>query len=203
MQTFLLQAGDIATLVTDASTTGSYAIIGDPANTATAPTLIAASTTTVLGPNIIDKRYIVDDINGVIPITITYYDLVTNLNLKAGINSPIFTGTVLGINPTYTVLPYPANGAISPVAGVARLNKTGSAGAYTLSATSVLSGVMVYLVTTTAFVHVVTSVGQFHSGVVVGGQSTLTFAPYIGANITLMCINQKWFVISKTNVTIT
>jgi hypothetical protein len=107
---------------------------------------------------------------------------------------------------TLPVVPYVADGAVSPSAGYAVLTK-GSAGAYTLAAPpaagSADEGTALEITAGTAFAHVVTATGLIQDGVTGGAKTTMTFAAFVGASIMLRGYNAKWHVIAKNLVTIT
>ncbi len=98
---------------------------------------------------------------------------------------------------------YPTDGAISTSDQMAELSKT-SAGAYTLGApTTDQNGAVVILCGNTAFAHVVTATGLIADGVTGGYKTTMTFAAFKGATITLRALDGYWIVTGKNAVNIT
>lgn len=98
------------------------------------------------------------------------------------------------------VTEYGADGAISPVAGIAVLTK-GSVGAYTLAAPAT-DGDRLTITSATAFAHVVTATDLIHDGVTGGAKDTMTCAAFAGASIDLVAYDGKWHVIAKNVVTV-
>lgn len=92
-----------------------------------------------------------------------------------------------------------ADGAIKLIDGVVTLSKS-SAGAYTLAAPALnnSTGVLI-VVATTAQAHVITAAAGFNAA---GTSQTATFGGAIGDTITLVSDNGKWYITTKTNVTI-
>lgn len=97
---------------------------------------------------------------------------------------------------------YVADGAISPTATTAKLNK-GSVGAYTLAAPAAADeGRDLYLVSDSAFAHVVTSTGNIQDGVTGGAKNTMSFDAFNGASIHLKALGRKWYIMAKNAVTV-
>jgi len=94
---------------------------------------------------------------------------------------------------------YATDGAISGLGGMAVLTKT-SIGAYTLAAPSG-DGIILTILSRSAFAHVVTATGLLDDGVTGGSKNTLTFAAFAGANAQLQSYGGKWNVISLKAVT--
>lgn len=96
-----------------------------------------------------------------------------------------------------------ANAAIPTSSDIVKLTK-GSAAAMTLAApTAAQEGHEMVIVAGTAFAHVVTATGLINDGVTGGAKTTMTFAAFVGAAITLIALDLKWTVKSKNLVTIT
>ena len=95
MDTYNLKAGQALTIVTDASTTGRYSLIGDANNDASGNTSFNASSTTIIGPFSNDRRYRVDTIAGLgVTVSQAYSTDAADVALLAPKASPTFTGTV-------------------------------------------------------------------------------------------------------------
>lgn len=97
---------------------------------------------------------------------------------------------------------YSADGAISPVAGIAVLNKS-SAGAYTLAApTAAQTGLELKIITDTAFAHVLTANNLLDDGVTGGAKDTATAAAFVGCGLHLIAHDGTWKVLAKNLFTI-
>ncbi len=72
MQSFLLKAGYVATLTTDANSVSKYSIIKDPSNDGVGPVDLSASAATLLGPYTKDKRIKIDEIGSPVVISIEF-----------------------------------------------------------------------------------------------------------------------------------
>jgi hypothetical protein len=80
----------------------------------------------------------------------------------------------------------------------------GSAAAITLLApTLAQSGTVLNLTSGSAFAHVVTGTALINDGVTGQPHTTLTFAAFAGASITLVASKQLWNVLGKNLVTVT
>lgn len=106
-------------------------------------------------------------------------------------------------NPTITA--YANDGAIgfaNPF-NIAKLTKSGSAGAYTLAApTSAQEGYRLLVLCQSAQAHVITATDLLDDGVTGGAKDTATFAAFVGSTLDLIAINSKWHVVGKNLVTI-
>lgn len=89
MATYTIKNGHKLTIVTDAFTSGNYYRIGDPSNSATAPTSFSASSTTVVGPFTNDQRYEVSSKGAGITVSDAFTDLsnVSNLSGLTGVKA--------------------------------------------------------------------------------------------------------------------
>jgi hypothetical protein len=96
---------------------------------------------------------------------------------------------------------YATDGALSVTAGTKMLTK-GSAGAYTLAAPAA-DNVEITIISGSAFAHVVTATALVQDGVTGGAKTTMTFAAFVGAAITLRSYGGYWNVVSKNAVPIT
>lgn len=96
------------------------------------------------------------------------------------------------------------DGAIAVATGLVVLTK-GSAAAITMTApTAAQIGTRTTVVAGSAFAHVITATGLIDDGITGGSKSTMTFAAFIGASITLVVAQVgKYAVESKNVVTIT
>lgn len=185
MQTFLLKAGYVATITTDAYSTAGWRVIGDANNAATAPTAIAASTSVNVGPYTADRHIAVDDVGTGVTYTIvfldgqSYHPLVDPISL------------------------YAASGAITVQAGIAKITKSASAALMTLAApTTAQDGIILRVISNTAQAHTITATTLINDGVIGGAKTTATFAAFVGAAITLVALDQAWTVLSSNHVTI-
>lgn len=95
---------------------------------------------------------------------------------------------------------YSADGAIAGSGGTHYLTKT-SNGAYTLAAPAA-DGILLMIVSRSAFAHVVTATGLLDDGVTGGSKNTATFAAFVGASATFMSGGNKWNVIALKGVTV-
>lgn len=97
---------------------------------------------------------------------------------------------------------YAADGAIDPKVGTAKLTK-GSAGAYTLRApTEAEEGLVLKVISGSAFAHVVTATNLIDDGVTGGAKDTATYAAFVGAAMTLIASDGKWTTLSLKAVTV-
>lgn len=95
-----------------------------------------------------------------------------------------------------------ANAAIPPhVAHTYVVTKTGSAGAFTLSAPTATTddGLTITVTSNTAYAHAITATGLLQTGT--ASVNSATFAAYAGASITLMAYQGKWNVLNSNAVT--
>lgn len=111
----------------------------------------------------------------------------------------------LGVIQKPTITAYASDGAISfanPF-NIAKLTKSGSAGAYTLAApTSAQEGYRLLILCQSAQAHVITATDLLDDGVTGGAKDTATFAAFVGSTLDLIAINSKWHVVGKNLVTI-
>jgi hypothetical protein len=113
------------------------------------------------------------------------------------------TGTVLMPGQLEPVVVAAVDGAISIAAQITRLTK-GSAAAMTLAApTAAQEGTVLMITAGSAFAHVVTATSLIQDGVTGGAKTTMTFAAFVGATITLIALNLQWYVVSKNAVAVT
>lgn len=106
---------------------------------------------------------------------------------------------------TPTVTAYASDGAISFAnpENIAKLTKSGSAGAYTLAAPKAAQeGYRLLILCQSAQAHVVTATDLLDDGVTGGAKDTATFGAFVGSSLDLIAINLKWHVIGKNVVTI-
>ncbi len=105
---------------------------------------------------------------------------------------------------TLRIVTMAVDAAIAIGSGLVVLTK-GSAAAMTLAApTTAQLGTRLTITSGSAFAHVVTATGLIDDGVTGGSKSTMTFAAFVGASITLVAVQVgKWMVESKNGVTIT
>lgn len=125
-----------------------------------------------------------------------------NMSTQNSSNVSISGGSISGvtISPTYDI--FGSNGAISVTPGIKSINKSGSAIAATLAAPAG-AGDVIYIISESSYAHVVTATSLIQNGVSGGNKTTLTFAAYAGASITLMGNNSgRWTVVANNNVTI-
>lgn len=109
------------------------------------------------------------------------------------------TGSDFTSEPSQREYSYGQDGAITVAPGKVNLTKA-TAGAYTLAdPTQAQNGLVIEITSRTNAAHVITGV-TIHDGTT-GVHTTLTFAAYIGASITLRAENGKWNVISANAVT--
>ena len=118
-------------------------------------------------------------------------------------NKVIKTSELINPKIQNTVNAYASDGAIAITNRLVKLTK-GSAGAYTLAAPTVKEeGCEMTITSASAYAHVVTATGLIEDGITGGAKTTMTFAAFKGATITLIAISAKWHVKSKNVVTIT
>lgn len=97
---------------------------------------------------------------------------------------------------------YTADGAIPVATGTAVISKT-SAAAMTLAApTAAQNGMIIRLVSGTAYAHVITATGLIDDGVTGGAKNTVTLGAFVGAFAALMAYNLHWVLSGKTVATI-
>ena len=95
-----------------------------------------------------------------------------------------------------------ADGAIPVIGGTFNITK-GSAAALTLAAPSASQdGLIMRIVNSTAFAHVITATNLLDDGVTGGAKDTATFGAFVGSALELMAMNSRWIVVSKNVVTI-
>lgn len=112
------------------------------------------------------------------------------------------TQTLTGKTVVGTVTTLAGDGAVAVGSDVTIFTK-GSAAAVTLAAPATI-GQKIELYAGSAFAHVVTATGLIDDGITGGSKTTLTFGAFVGASITLRCVQAgKWAVQSKNVVTIT
>jgi len=117
---------------------------------------------------------------------------------SALINTGGFTGPLMGSQQDVQSA-FATDGAVNIKFGTALLTKSASAGAYTLAnpTAGTDDGKILYLVSTTAKAHVVTT----GSSGVNATNNTLTFGGAIGDGVVLEAYNGSWYIRSTTNVT--
>jgi hypothetical protein len=118
-------------------------------------------------------------------------------------------GTLVAPAQLFPVTLYPADGAITIATGIAKLTK-GSIAAMTLAAPTVAQeGTELTITSASAFAHVVTATGAIQNGVTGGAKTTITFAAFIGASITLLAVTNVagtaafWHVKGLSNAPVT
>jgi hypothetical protein len=93
-----------------------------------------------------------------------------------------------------------STGAITQWYGV-NLLKYAGAGSYTLAApTAAQEGMNFVITSSNAYAHVITATTLLNNGLTGSPFTTMTFAAFAGASISLMAINQKWNVVSVNAV---
>ena len=121
------------------------------------------------------------------------------------INTPtITTPTLTGGTSTAkrVITAASGDGAITIAAGVVQITK-GSAAALSIAAPSVAqAGTIISIISTTAFAHVITFTGSTLDSGASAAALTATFANKVGANITVIAINQKWVLMDNNNATL-
>lgn len=102
----------------------------------------------------------------------------------------------------YQTQGYLVDGPLGMDSGLKFLTK-GSAGAYTLALPPAdLDGQELIIVSKTAFAHVVTTPAAGIANGTTGAKTTLTFAAFVGASVTLVASNGQWAVLGVSNVTV-
>ena len=91
-----------------------------------------------------------------------------------------------------------------PIANGVVVMTKGSASAFTLAAPAATTqdGTRMTFLNGSAFAHVITATGLIHDGVTGGAKNTATFGAFLGASLTLVAYNTKWYVESKNVCTI-
>lgn len=99
--------------------------------------------------------------------------------------------------------PIAASGAVNPHAAAKYVVTKAGVAALTLAAPAVGSedGLLLEIISTTAFAHTLTATGLFRDGT--ANVNLATFAAQVGASIILQAYQGKWYVSSTRNVTIT
>lgn len=182
-------------ITTDAVTSAEWSFIEDPATPASAPVAIPAATSIIVGPYQIDRRINISATQGVIEgvsTSIVFYD---------PINSPTFTGQVMGVNPFYTVYVQGA-GAIPVQAGIVRVGGVSARAMTIVAPTSAQEGMIIEVISSVNFAHTLTSTGNFFNGTATTGKNTLTWAAFTGASVRLVAIQSKWHVANASGVTL-
>lgn len=96
-----------------------------------------------------------------------------------------------------------ASGAITVAQSTVIITKTGSLAALTLAApTAAQNGLVLRVLSSTAFAHTITATSLIDDGVTGGSKTTATFGAFAGASIELVAYEGKWLVQSKNVVTI-
>ena len=108
--------------------------------------------------------------------------------------------TLSGAVVSPAIAEFVGDGAITTTPGIKVLTK-GSAGAYTLAAPSA-DGDMLYIVTSTAFAHVVTGTNLFQAGETGGPFNKITTAAFAGSGAILIGHGGLWLVIADQIATI-
>lgn len=91
-----------------------------------------------------------------------------------------------------------------PIAGGTVVMTKGSASAFTLAAPTATTqdGTRMTFLNGSAYAHVITATGLIHDGVTGGAKNTATFGAFLGASLTLVAYQGKWYVESKNVCTI-
>ena len=107
-----------------------------------------------------------------------------------------FTTPIVVANPDTTHAIPIANGVV--------IMTKGSASAFTLAAPTATTqdGTRMTFISNSAYAHVITATGLIHDGVTGGAKNTATFGAYVGASLTLVAYQAKWYVESKNVCTI-
>jgi hypothetical protein len=107
----------------------------------------------------------------------------------------------LCINPLDANHQIAASGAIDSTTPGRYVITKGSAAVLTLAApiAGVQDGMAIQILSSTAFAHTITSIGNIQSGA--AGVNTLTFAAFAGASVVLVAYNGKWIVEAQNAIT--
>lgn len=97
---------------------------------------------------------------------------------------------------------YPSDGPIAVQSGTHHITKS-SVAAMTVAAPSSQDGELLMISSGSNFAHVVTFTGSTLADGTTGLNSTVTFAAFAGASVTVYARGSLWYVLSQNNVTIT
>ncbi len=122
--------------------------------------------------------------------------LTTNASAISTEQSRALSAEALLMPALLPVTVYSGDGAIALIGGIANITK-GSAATLTITApTTQQNGLMIMLISTTAFNHTVTSTSLFLDGASGAPHSQLHFPSQVGGSVILMAINQLWAVLT-------
>jgi hypothetical protein len=149
-------------------------------------------------------------------VTATSANLITAITNETGTGVAVFNtsptlvtpviGAATGTSLTLTggviqgIQTISGDGAITIAPGIVRLTK-GSIAAITLAAPSSNDGVVITIMSTTDFAHVVTVTGGMWDGTATTN-TTVTFPVVAGAAVTLMASGTDWYVLNNQGTTI-
>lgn len=95
-----------------------------------------------------------------------------------------------------------ASGAITVQPSTVIITKAGVAAMTLAAPTTAQNGMILRVISSTAYAHTITATGLIDDGVTGGSKTTATFAAFAGASIELVAYGGKWNVQSKNVVTI-
>jgi hypothetical protein len=135
-------------------------------------------------------------------VSLTGADTITLTGGTGGvvISPAIITdsATLGSISVKQKVVDYAANGAITIQSGVSSISKTSAANMTLADPTSAQAGTHIFIISKTAFAHVVTNASAWY-----GAATTIaTFTATQGSFLELMAIDGKWKIISSVGITL-
>jgi hypothetical protein len=193
-----LRVGQVLTVTADAVSSGTVQRLTQPGD-ATSPyavQAVAVSTSVVLGPFQAVRNYQIVTNNGN-PLS---YTIAAPDSDSATIASPTITGPTItdGTSTAKKVVTaIAASGAITIAEGIVVITKSSAIAVLTLAAPSAgQAGTVIQITSRTDKAHTITATSLINDGVTGGAKTTVTFAAFAGASITLVADNLLWNVLS-------